>query len=101
MNDTQTSPDEPTNLKFLRNLVTILTATMIIGVIIIIGLLVMRLNAPKAAVSFPDSIELPDGVIATAFTKGDGWYAVITEDQRILIFDAKNGAIRQAINLEN
>ena len=101
MNDTQISPEEPANLKFLRRLVTILTATMIIGVIIIIGLLVMRLNAPNATVSFPDSIELPKGVIATAFTKGDGWYAVVTDDQEILIFDAESGAIRQTIAIQN
>jgi hypothetical protein len=100
MNDTRIPPEEPANLKFLRRLVTLLTATMITGVIIIIGLLVMRLNAPMAAVSLPDRLELPDGSTATAFTKGIGWYAVVTSDQRILIYDAKSGALRQTITIE-
>ncbi len=97
MNDTQLTPDEPANLKFLRRLVTILTATMITGVILIIALLVMRLNAPTTTVSFPDNIQVPNGVTITAFTKGNGWYALVTKDQQILIFDATSGAIRQSI----
>ncbi len=97
MNDTQLTPDAPANLKFLRRLVTILTATMSTGVILIIALIVMRLNAPAATVSFPDNIQVPNGVTATTFTKGNGWYAQVTKDQHILIFDAASGAIQQTI----
>ncbi len=79
---------------------TILTATMITGVILIIALLVMRLNAPTATVSLPDSLQVPKDVTVTAFTKGKGWYALVTKNQRILIFDAASGAIQQTIAIK-
>ncbi len=51
---------EPANLRFLRILVTVLTGTMIVGIIGIFVLLVMRLNAPASVPSF--DVALPDGV---------------------------------------
>lgn len=90
---------EPPNLRFLRILVTVLTATMILGVVVLIALVVIRLpgtNRPP----LPDSITLPSGTTATAFTRGAGWYAVVTQDQRILILDAKTGDLRQEIRIE-
>ncbi|AXX97344.1 DUF6476 family protein [Profundibacter amoris] len=105
MNDAPLEPEEPANLKFLRRLVTILTGTMIVGVVVIIGLLVMRINAKPAAVStgpeLPASIVLPDGARATAFTMGKGWYAVVTEGDEILIYDADSGKLRQRIRISN
>ena len=89
---------EPANLKFLRRLVTTLTATMIIGVIVLIAVVVIRLQAPS--LTFPEMIDLPTGVSATAYTQGQGWYAVVTEDNTILIFDATTGDISQTITIE-
>ena len=34
-----------------------------------------------------EQITLPDGVNATAITIGQGWWAVVTDDQRVLIYD--------------
>ena len=76
-------PVEPANLKFLRLLVTSLTAIMIVGVLVVIALLVTRLR--DTGPQLPAEITLPDGARATAFTQGQGWYAVVTDDNRLLV----------------
>ncbi|MEW9919472.1 DUF6476 family protein [Marimonas sp. MJW-29] len=91
-------PVEPANLRFLRRLVTMLTAVMIAGVIIVIGLLVTRLN--RDTPTLPDQIALPDGTVARAFTQGPDWYAIVTTDDEILIFDRLTGALRQTVRID-
>lgn len=93
---------EPANLRFLRRLVTVLTITMIGGVITVITLLVIRLQSPAPnVVDLPDQIELPEGVAAPqAVTFGDGWTAVVAGDE-ILIFGTGDGALRQRIDILN
>ena len=77
---------------------TVLTATMILGVLAIVTLLVIRLQAPApVAVPLPDTIALPEGVTALAVTQARDWYAVVTEDERILVFDRATGALRQEV----
>ena len=89
---------EPANLKFLRRLVTVLTATMIGGVLLIIGLIVIRFyDVPPP---LPDSITLPNGARALTFTQGPDWYAVVTSDDQILIFDRVTGRLQQTIAIE-
>ena len=77
---------------------TVLTAVMICGVLVVIGLLVTRLSSH--APDLPDSITLPDGARATAFTQGEGWYAVVTDGDRILVFDRLTGGLRQTVVIE-
>ena len=89
---------EPANLKFLRRLVTVLTATMIGGLILIISLLVIRLS--DTGPTLPDQITLPDGVKPTAYTMGNGWYAVVSEANDILIFDAATGDLKKTIPVD-
>lgn len=86
----------PPSLRFLQKLVTVLTVTMIGGVLIIIALLVIRLN--DDAVSLPASVTLPNGTKPVAFTQTKDWYAVVTEDNRILIFDL-NGELAQTLDV--
>ena len=97
MNDTpDTSPVDAGTVKYLRILVTVLTATMILGFIIIVVLFVIRFSdafGPK----LPDVITLPDGTTPVAFTKAEDWYAVVTDDNRILIFDLDSGELRQEV----
>jgi hypothetical protein len=95
MQDPSDPIPEPANLRFLRRLVTVLTATMIGGLFIIIALFVIRFSDRPAPL--PEEITLPDGATATAFTQGDDWYAVVTEQNTILIFDRHSGALRQTI----
>jgi hypothetical protein len=91
-------PPEPANLRFLRRLVTVLTGVMIGGLLLIIALVVIRFN--DAAPDLPDVITLPDGARATAFTRGTGWYAVVTDADEILVFDRMTGQLRQRITIE-
>jgi len=85
---------ELAGLRFLRRLVTVLTAAMIAGVAALVVLLAMRLTAPPPP-ALPERVRLPEGVTAQAVTFGAGWYAVVTRAGEILVFDADTGALRQ------
>ena len=91
-------PAEPASLRFLRRLVTTLTAVMIVGVLIVITLLVTRLN--QTPPPLPDQITLPAGVTAQAFTQGPDWYAVVTSANQILIYDRLTGKLRQTVEIK-
>lgn len=81
----------------------LLTITMIVGVITVVGLLVTRLpqslGPRSAAPALPDTITLPAGTSAQAVTFGAGWTAIVTQDNRILIFGA-DGAMTQEIAIQ-
>ena len=95
-------PDEPEqnvpNLTFLRRLVTILTLTMIGGILALVTLIFIRFQGEAKPVSLPDRISLPDGARPVAFTKTREWYAVVTEDDLIMVFDT-NGVLLQTIKV--
>jgi hypothetical protein len=89
---------EPSSLRFLRRMVTVLTTVMIVGVVVGIGLLVTRLT--RDAPVLPQAIVLPDGAKAVAFTQAVDWYAVVTNAGEILVFDRMTGALRQTVVVE-
>ncbi|MCG6904734.1 MAG: DUF6476 family protein [Rhodobacter sp.] len=90
--------EEVRSLKYLRWLVTVLTTVMIVGFIVLIGFLVTRFpTAPSLAL--PDAITLPDGADALAFTQAARWYAVVTTDDRILIYDRATGTLQQSVTV--
>lgn len=91
-------PELPPSLKLLRLLVFILTGVMIAGFIILMALIVTRLSGKD--VTLPESVTLPDGTRATAFTQAGDWWAVVTDDQRILIFDRATGALKQTVQID-
>ena len=99
--DPEFPAEEPANLKFLRRLVTTLTATMIVGLVVIITLVVIRLNSATPELALPDYIALPDGTRATAFTQTSNWYAVVTDDDKIIIFNRDSGEITQVISVNS
>lgn len=75
----------------------VLTATMIVGVITVVGLLVTRM--PNVTpVATPDRLELPEGTRPAAVTMGRDFIAVVTEDDRILIF-GRDGTFRQEVEV--
>ena len=88
----------PPGLRALQRLVTVLTVVMIAGFLVLIAALVMRLNA--GAPSLPDSVALPGDAEAAAFTQGSDWFAVVTTDDRILIYDRLTGQLRQTLAIE-
>jgi hypothetical protein len=79
-------------------MVTALTATLIVGVIAIVTLLVIRLASftPVTGPDLPEAIALPAGERAGAVTFGMGWIALVTTDEagieRIRVHDATTGA---------
>lgn len=79
-------------------MVTVLTAVMILGVVVVIGLLVTRLSRNTPVL--PSEITLPNGAKATAFTQATDWYAVVTDKNEILIFDRMTGALRQTVEVK-
>ncbi|KRS18933.1 DUF6476 family protein [Roseovarius indicus] len=97
--NSQEQPVDAGTVKYLRILVTTLSATMILGFIIIVVLFVIRFSDAMGP-TLPDVITLPDGTTPTAFTRGAGWYAVVTSDDQILIFDLESGELRQTLQVE-
>ncbi len=79
-------------------MVMLLTAVMIGGVLVTFALIVIRLT--DRTPTLPDQVELPDGARAQAVTIGNNWYAVVTDDNRILIFDKTTGNLRQEISVD-
>jgi len=85
-------------LRVLRILVTTLMVVMIGGFLVIVALFVIRFSS--SAPTLPDSITLPDGTKAKAFTIGETWYAIVTDNDTILIFDRTTGTLRQTIMID-
>ena len=90
----------PPSLRFLKWLVIVLTLTMIGGVITVVGLLVTRMPQAFSATAptLPEGLTLPEDTKPAAVTFGTGWIAVVTTDDRILIY-GKNGTLRQDIRI--
>lgn len=78
---------------------TTLTVVMIGGLVVIISLLVIRLQASETPL--PAEIALPEGVKAEAVTLGSDWIAVVSQDNRILIFDRGTGDLRQEVQIKD
>jgi hypothetical protein len=95
---------DPAVVRYLRRLVTALAGTMILGFVVLIALFVIRLQAPQPSAGvldgLPETITLPQGARATAFTQGPGWFAVVTEDEHILIYDRDTSALRQIVRVK-
>ena len=94
---------EPANLRFLRRLVTVLTATMILGLLTIVALIVIKFMTPVTTrPELPAEITLPAGQTAQAVTRGTSWIAVVTTDtsgiERIHILNL-DGTPRQVVNI--
>ena len=94
---------EPKPLRNLRVLVTLLTATMIIGITLILILIVYQIMQPKTPdIALPDTIDIPENETAQAITQGRTWIGVVTIDdtgaERIHILNV-DGTPRQVVDL--
>jgi hypothetical protein len=83
----------PPSIKFLKLLVTLLAGVMIVGFVIIVCVFVI--NFRKSHVLVPATLELPDDIIPIAYTQTRNWYAIVTDDDEILIFDNTGNEIQQ------
>ena len=89
----------PPSLRFLKGLVITLMITMILAVITVVAVIVTRM--PQSIVqrpTLPENIALPAGAQAQAVTFGTGWIAVVTQDNRILVF-SNAGELQQDVPL--
>ena len=94
----------PPGLRFLKWLVIVLTLTMIGGVITVVAVIVTRMptgmsTGVSPAPILPAALALPAGTAAAAVTAGTGWFAVVTTDDRILIF-GPTGKLTQEIVIQ-
>lgn len=84
-------------------MVTVLTATMILGILTILVLVVIKIAQPAPApLALPPEVVLPSGETTLAVTQGRNWFAIVTIDsdelQRIHIYDL-DGTPRQVVNI--
>ena len=87
-------------IRLLQWLVIGLTASLIVGLITIVAVIVIRFPKPGVReVPLPAEITLPEGTKAHAITYGAGWYAVVTDTDQILIFSAATGKLRQTVTM--
>ncbi len=101
MFDLPSEPPEPAQLppelRFIKRLVTVLTGTMIVGLLVIVALLVIRLAAPPATLpELPAAIALPEGAKIAALTFAKDLIVVVTDAGEVLIYD-NSGTLRQKL----
>ena len=75
---------------------------MICGFLVIVGLFVIRLSGPakNTGPALPNTITLPQGANAEAVTFGRDWIAIVSSDNRILIYDKATGQLKQTIDIK-
>ena len=88
----------PRNLRFLQRLVTLLTVSMIVGILTIAALLAFKLRSEN--INFPQTLTLPDGTKPIAFTQTKDWYSIITEANEILIY-RNDGTLIKSITVQD
>lgn len=89
-------PNEPLppDLRFIKALVTTLTAVLILGLLAIVWLLVTRLGsiAPSRPLPvLPETVILPEGARPAAVTFARDWLVVVTEGGEVLVYPAAGG----------
>lgn len=96
---TGTETGLPPGLRFLKALVIVLMLTLIGGVITVVAVIVTRMPTPSRPLpDLPAAISLPDGAAPRAITFGPGWTAVVTSQDRILVYGA-DGTLWQEVTI--
>lgn len=79
---------------------TVLTLTMIAGLIIVVAVFVIRFPSDDVSdLKLPPKISLPAGEHPSAVTRGKGWVAIVTESGKILVYDGSTGALRHSYSI--
>ena len=52
------------------------------------------------SINIPKEIILPDNKVAKAFTISTDWYAIVTENNEILIYDSNTNNIQQVVKIK-
>jgi hypothetical protein len=98
---------EPRNLRMLRRLVTLLTATIIVGLAVVAGAMVLRLVRDPAPAPVPpdaaaaERLVVPAGETITAAGAAPGALMLVTRDadgaERLRLYDAATGALTRVV----
>ncbi|MCE2524263.1 MAG: hypothetical protein J4F49_13780 [Rhodobacteraceae bacterium] len=101
MEDSSDPIKAPPTVRWLKIMVTALTVTTIAGFTTIVVLFVIKFREFSAPpiLELPGSISLPGGSSAVAFTQGLTWFAVVTKNDEILIFDRNGGELIRRIDI--
>lgn len=103
--DNQIDAPEPASLRRLRQLVTTLMVTLILGMVIMVGLLVFRVGFSSKASPLPNQIELPVGEVLTGFSSSADWTVLITKDgedvQRVHLVPNGKETITQTVTIKS
>ena len=98
MSDMMPSDQTPLpEVRFLKVLVTALTATMILGLIIIVALIVIRMPDKAVMPVLPETITLPEGVSPAAITFAGERIVVLSADDRVLVYGTDGRLIGQTV----
>ena len=89
---------EPANLRFLRRLVTTLTATMILGLIAIFAVLVIRLQTTSPM--FPEITALPADTDVISISRTTNELVVIDKARKMYILSLDGKIIVQEFELK-
>jgi hypothetical protein len=92
------NPPEPANLRFLRRLVTTLTATMILGLITIFAVLVIRLQTTSPM--FPEITALPADTDVISISRTTKELIVIDQARKIYVLSLDGKTIVQEFELK-
>jgi hypothetical protein len=92
------NPPEPANLRFLRRLVTTLTATMILGLIAIFTVLVIRLQTTSTM--FPEITALPAGTEVLSVSRTPRELVIIDLSRRIYVLSLDGTTLLQEFELK-
>ena len=75
-----------------------LLVVMILGFVVLIATLVTRIAAKPAVL--PAEISLPEGEKAAAFTMGESWYAIVSQSDKIFIYDRDSQSLLQTVEIK-
>ena len=92
------NPPESANLRFLRWLVTTLTATMILGLIAIFTVLVIRLQTTSAM--FPEITALPANTEVLSVSRTPSELVIIDQSRRIYVLSLDGTILLQEFELK-
>ena len=92
------NPTEPANLRFLRRLVTTLTATMILGLIAIFTVLVIRLQTTSTM--FPEITALPAGTEVLSISRTPRELVIIDLSRKIYVLSLDGTTLLQEFELK-
>lgn len=91
----------PRSIRLLQWLVIGLTASLILGVLTMVVVIVIRFAGPPASPPpiNAENLELPAGMAPLSVTLGSDWLGVVTTDDHILIYDRQSGKLRQTLTV--